>query len=95
MNHDAFNELLESTREAGKIVRGERKAKRIFSYSPLDVKSIRKNLGLSQERFSQLIHVSSRTLQNWEQGRRQPVGPALVLLKALKEDPKHVIAALN
>lgn len=89
-----FDELIKSVREAGKIHRGEKKAKRVFTYDPLDVKTIREKIGLSQRAFSELVHVSIRTLQNWEQGRRSPNGPALALLTILKNDPKHAIAAL-
>lgn len=90
-----FDELIESVREAGKIRRGEKKAKRSFTYAPLDVKNIREKIGLSQRDFSALVHVSIRTLQNWEQGRRSPNGPALALLTILKNDPKHAIKALH
>ena len=90
-----FDELIESVREAGKIYRGEKQAKRVFTYAPLDVKNIREKIGLSQRAFSALVHVSTRTLQNWEQGRRTPNGPALALLTILKNDPKHAIEALQ
>lgn len=89
-----FEELINSVREAGKIRRGEQEAARVFQYAPLDVKKIRKKIGLTQSAFSSLVHVSIRTLQNWEQGRRSPNGPALALLTILKNDPKHAIEAL-
>ena len=95
MNKQMFDELIESVHEAGKIQRGEKSAARIFSFAPLDVKKIREQTGLSQSAFSALIHVSIRTLQNWEQGRRTPNGPALALLTILKKDPKHAIEALH
>ena len=95
MNKQMFDELIESVREAGKIHRGEKSAARAFSFDPLDVKKIREQTGLSQSAFSALIHVSIRTLQNWEQGRRSPNGPALALLTILKKDPKHAIEALH
>lgn len=95
MDKQMFDELIESVREAGKIRRGEKKAKRSFAYAPLDVKNIREKIGLSQRDFSALVHVSIRTLQNWEQGRRSPNGPALALLTILKNDPKHAIKVLH
>jgi putative transcriptional regulator len=42
-----------------------------------------------------LINVQIGTLRNWEQGRREPTGPAKALLRAIKRDPEHVLAALN
>lgn len=90
-----FDELLESVKEAGKIRRNEKRASRTFEFSDLDVKEVREKIGLSQNEFSILIRVSVKTLQNWEQGRRKPMGPALALLTILKNDPKHAIKALN
>jgi len=52
-------------------------------------------VGLSQRRFALLIGVSQQTLENWEQGRRQPTGPARVLLKLLESDPQHVLNVLH
>lgn len=95
MNKNIFNELLESVREAGKIRRNEEHPSRTFDYCNLNVKAVRERIGLSQNEFSLLIRVSIKTLQNWEQGRRQPMGPALALLTILKNDPKHAIKALH
>lgn len=95
MNNQAFNELIASVREAGKIHRNEKQASRVFSFNPIDIKEVRKITGLSQSAFSALVHVSLKTLQNWEQGRRSPTGPALALLTIIKNDPVHAIAALH
>lgn len=51
--------------------------------------------GLSQARFAAVIGVSTRTLQEWEQGRRKPTGPARALLTAVANDPEHVLKALR
>lgn len=58
---------------------------------PDDVAQIRKKLNLSQSAFSALLGVSIRTLQDWEQGRRFPRGPALSLLRIAKEHPEVFI----
>ena len=50
---------------------------------------------MSQREFAKLIGVSVDTLQNWEQGRRQPSGPAVVLLKVLEADADSVMRALR
>ena len=55
----------------------------------------RARTGLSQGQFAAMIGVSTRTLQEWEQGRRKPTGPARALLKAVAEDPEHVMKALH
>lgn len=54
----------------------------------------RAGTGLSQAQFSKLIGVSLRTLQEWEQGRKRPSGPASVLLRIVARDPQ-VVATLN
>ena len=50
--------------------------------------------GLSQAEFAQLLGVSSRTLQDWEQGRREPTGAARMLLKVAVQHPK-ILRALS
>lgn len=95
MKQSDFEELIESVREAGRILRGDAKPSREFSFSPEDVQSIRKNLKKSQDEFALMIGVSVATLRNWEQGRRQPHGPARALLKIASENPKAVEKALG
>lgn len=95
MKNDLFNEMLGSVREAGQIHRGELPASRVFSLNALDVQRIRQNLNLSQAQFAALVHVSVKTLRNWEQGARVPGGAAAALLTAIRNDPKNVISALN
>jgi len=95
MNNELFNELMVSVQEAGEIQRGEKIASREFNFSEPDVKAIREQVGFSQSKFSGLIGVSVRTLQNWEQGHRHPTGPAKVLLKLVQENPESVFKALR
>ena len=95
MKPDAFNELLSSVRQAGRIRRGEAKPTRKFSFRPHDVKAIRAGLDLSQSDFALMIGVSVATLRNWEQGRRTPNGPALALLRVAAAEPRAVARALD
>lgn len=95
MKQADFEELIESAREAGRILRKEANPSRQFSYSPEDVQAIRKKLRKSQDEFALMIGVSVATLRNWEQGRRQPHGPARALLKIAAENPKAVEKALG
>ena len=90
-----FDKLTKSVKQAGRIRRGKSKASRSFEYRPADIKAIRKGLGKSQSEFALMIGVSVSTLQNWEQGRRQPEGPARALLKIAAENPKAVAKALS
>ena len=89
-----FDELMESVQQMGEIVRGERQPSREFHVETLPVKEIRKATGLTQAKFAALIDVHLGTLRNWEQGRRDPTGPAKALLKAIHNDPVNVLNAL-
>jgi putative transcriptional regulator len=62
---------------------------------PEDVKAVRSSLGASQREFALMIGVSVATLQNWEQGRRTPEGPALALLRVAARNTKAVAEALH
>ena len=95
MDDKLFEKLIESASQAAEIVRGDRSPSRVFEVTSNVVREIRENTGLSQAKFAGLFHVSVGTLRNWEQGRRRPGGPAAALLTAIKNDPEHVVAALN
>jgi len=95
MDKELFERLVESMHQMNEIEDGERSPSREFVVDALKVKEIRKKTGLSQTKFSKLIDVKLGTLRNWEQGRREPTGPAKALLKAIAHDPEHVLSALS
>lgn len=95
MKKKDFDKLVASVKQAGKIKRGKLKPSRVFRFKPADIKAIREKLGVSQSEFAMMIGVSVSTLQNWEQGRRQPDGPARALLKVAAENPEAVAEALS
>lgn len=95
MNKKDFEKLLQGVREAGEIVRGERAPAREAVVDPPMLKALRKELGLTQGEFAALLTVEITTLRNWEQGRREPRGPAKALLRAIHNDPRNVILALQ
>lgn len=90
MNEALFQELVDSVREGGAILRGEVTPSRSFRMDTPDVKRIREGYGLTQAEFAALLGVSVRTLQNWEQGRRKPRGAARVLLHVVEKHPEEV-----
>jgi DNA-binding transcriptional regulator YiaG len=55
-----------------------------------DVSSLRRFVGLTQSRFAQAMGISVHTLRNWEQGRRQPEGPAIALLRIAARHPRII-----
>lgn len=95
MNDDIFEKLIESVGQADDIQKGKVNPARVTEFAEPQVKAIRAKTGLTQTRFADVLGVSKRTLENWEQGRRQPTGPARALLKILDADPKHALEALN
>lgn len=95
MKKAAFNQLLQSVREAGAYLRGHRKAPtRVDRISPDSIAAVRAKLGLSQTQFAHAIGISLDTLQNWEQGRRRPTGPAKVLLRVAARHPEAILEAV-
>jgi len=93
MDKEHFDQLVKGVREmkrhmAGKTVRG---AKSTEVPAP-DVRTIREAAQISQSQFAKLIGVNLRTLQNWEQHRTQPTGPARALLKIVALNPKAIEA---
>ena len=92
MNDELFADLMTSVAEAGRIKRGEEAPARVFARErePLDVTGIRARYQLSQTRFAAMLGISVKTLRNWEQGRRAPVGPARILLLVAARHPEAV-----
>ena len=95
MDKALFERLTQSMVQMNEIAEGPRQPSRTFHIDAMKIKEIRQSSGLSQTRFADLISVSVDTLRNWEQGRRSPTGPAKALLRAIANDPKHVIQALR
>lgn len=95
MRDDLFNELLESVRQGGAIIRGDLPPSRAFTFADEDVKGLRERMKLSQPRFAAMLGISLGTLRNWEQGRRKPEGPARALLRVAAVHPEAVLDALS
>ncbi|AHK15224.1 NadS family protein [Thalassolituus oleivorans] len=95
MKDELFNQLMQSVQEADGILKGKQAPARATQIEIPDVKAIREATGLSQRLFANMIGVSLRTLQNWEQNRRTPDGPARALLLVVKKNPMVVMEALG
>jgi putative transcriptional regulator len=95
MKRQMFEELLGSVREAGAILRGQKKPSRRITIRHSGVRVIRERTSLSQSEFAHLIGVSVKTLQNWEQDRRRPTGPAAALLSIIDHDPALAVKAIH
>lgn len=86
VTRDIDAELLASVREMAN-------GKTSVAYSP--VIAARKTSGLSQAQFAVLLGVSVRTLQGWEQGRRQPTGAAKALIAIAHKNPQILADLAN
>ncbi len=95
MDDQMFAELEASLKDGMAILRGEEKPSRVFTFEAPDVKAIREILKLTQQQFAAMMGISIRTLQNWEQGRRVPEGPARVLLMVAAHNPQAVLDAVQ
>ena len=94
MDEKLFNALKHSLREARAMRAGSLSGRRTI-LEEVDVKAVRERTRLSQADFAAAIRVSVRTVQNWEQQRRAPTGPAVALLKVMAQAPDLVIQALH
>lgn len=94
MKNEHFEKLVASIKEAGEIKAGRKAPSRVFEIKAPEIKAVRKQLNVSQNEFALMIGVSVRTLQNWEQGRRKPEGPAKALLRIASRHPDVVLDAL-
>lgn len=104
MDRETFEALLEAARSLRRkrrerlerLVLGPRRPRsRTPVADAVDVRAIRALTGLSQAKFAELLDIEVATLRNWEQGRREPTGPARALLRAIQKDPIAVIQALT
>ena len=93
MDKQHFDQLVKGVREMKRHMAGKRvPGARTTELPAPDVRTIREAARISQSQFAKLIGVNLRTLQNWEQHRTQPTGPARALLKIVASNPKAIEA---
>lgn len=92
----AFESIKQGLEEAIAHAKGELTNAAIHNPStPIDVKAVRKKVGMTQTQFAASFGISLGTLRHWERGDRIPRGPALVLLHVVSKEPKAVLRALS
>jgi putative transcriptional regulator len=86
------SEVIEALQNAVAYVgdKSKGRAHQILVPPQINVKQVRRKLGMSQNDFADQFGISPATLRNWEQGRRQPDGPARVLLTIIDREPAAV-----
>ena len=85
---DIGQEILDGIREIKAYKAGEKDLRTRTLKEPSPPYVIRAKLELSQSAFAALMGVSLRTVQDWEQGRRKPSGPAIALLRVAEQSPE-------
>jgi putative transcriptional regulator len=96
MSERAFKKIMEGIEDARAYLEGtaDRRRYRVHVPQKVDVKKIRRRLGLSQERFAETYGFALSAVRDWEQGRRQPERSARILLKIVEKEPDAVTRAL-
>jgi putative transcriptional regulator len=88
VKRDIGLEILEGVKEIKAYQAGKVQLKTRELKEPSSPRNIRQKLALSQAAFAGLMGVSLRTVQDWEQGRRAPSGPAKSLLRVAEQHPE-------
>lgn len=96
MSKEVFEGIKAGLEDALAHAKGDKSRGRTHSVMVpvVDVRAVRRKLGMSQDVFARQFGVSAATVRNWEQGRRRPEGPARVLLRVIDKEPEAVKRAL-
>ncbi len=90
-----FESIKKGLNEAIAFSKGNIKNAKVTHIDNVDVKKVRKNIGMTQKDFALSFGISLGTLRHWERGDRRPKGPALVLLNLVKKDPQTILKLLS
>src|SRR4051812_24311203 len=97
MSKTDFDRIMAGLNDAVAIAKGEADAKtyRVHVPATVDVRAIRKAMGMTQDAFAARYGFSLGAVRDWEQGRKQPEATARILLKVIEKRPEAVDEALN
>lgn len=90
-----FHDLVTGLEEIDAFLSGNAQGARVTLPAEIDVKRIRKNLNMTQARFSDTFGFSLDAIEHWETGRRTPEASARAFLIVIDKEPAAVIAALH
>ncbi len=93
-----FDDLKQGFEEAIAHAKGEKTQVRVHHFptpETVDVKAARKKLHMTQKDFASAFGISLDTIRNWETGRRDPEGPARVLITLIERNPQAVLDVLH
>ncbi len=95
MTKKAFDKIAEGLIEALAVAKGEAEPARLYVPAELDVRAIRRKIGLSQEAFASAFGFTSSQIKQWEQGRHRPLGAARAYLLVIAQNPSMVLEMLR
>ncbi len=91
---EAFESVKKGLAEAIEFAKGKDIGAKVFKPTEIDVKKLRKKVGMTQVDFAATFGISVGTLRHWERGDRSPRGPALVLLNLVNKDAQKILNVL-
>jgi len=91
----AFEEIRDGLQAAIEHAKGNNNNVVLHKPHSVDVKTLRAKMEMTQQEFCAMFGIALGTLRHWEQGDREPKGPALVLLNVVEKNPQAVIKALS
>ena len=92
---EAYNRISQGLKEAIEYSKGNKSTSRTFMPIHVDVKELRKRIGMTQTKFASSFGINLSTLRHWERGDRYPQGPALTLLNLLSKEPETILEVLH
>lgn len=92
---EAFKSIKQGLTEAIEFAQGKTTEAIVHDFAPIDIKTVRAKVGMTQVEFADAFGISIGTLRHWERGDRKPQGPALVLLNVVAKEPEAVLRALQ
>lgn len=95
MSKKAFDKIAEGLAEAIAVARGDAKPARLFIPPEIDVRAIRRNVGMSQDDFASAFGFSLAQIRDWEQSRSRPLGGLRAYLMIIEMDPVRVVKILR
>jgi putative transcriptional regulator len=95
MSKKAFDKIAAGLTEALEIVRGNAKPTKLYVPAEINVRGIRKKLGLSQDDFAQEFGFTINQIRDWEQGRSRPLDGLRAYLMIIERNPQAVLSLLR
>ncbi|MEH6718945.1 MAG: transcriptional regulator [Aurantimonas endophytica] len=95
MSKEAFDKIADGLSEALQIARGDLHPVKLHVPAELDVRGMRRHLGMSQDAFASAFGFTINQIREWEQGRARPLGGVRAYLLLIERSPESILALLQ